>query len=221
MCNTPFDVNNFIDLVEEENKVQNIISYKDREEIIQKHVMDFLTPFSESRFPEGNRICDIGSGGGFPGILLGIYFRESKVFLFESEKRKANFLERCKTELSLNNLSVIPLRAELLSKDLVKSIDCVFIRAVSAISVCLEYAAPFLKTGGLCFLFKGPRYNEELQNSKKTIKILGYENPEIFSYTLNYKEETFDRYLLTFKKQGKTPPEFPRKPGTAKKEPLG
>jgi 16S rRNA (guanine527-N7)-methyltransferase len=201
-----------------ENTRQNLIRFSGREDIYCKHVHDILIPVNGLNITFEGEAADIGSGAGFPGIVLGICFPTLRMTLYESEKKKADFLLSVIQRLSLANCRVIADRVESAGRP--ESYDYVFARAVSSLPVLLEYAAPLLRISGKTYFFKGPKYREELQKSKNAQKSFFWGEPLIIPYSFDYGEETYHHYLLVYEKQKTTPRGFPRKPGMAVKTPL-
>jgi 16S rRNA (guanine527-N7)-methyltransferase len=201
-----------------ENTRQNLIRFSNKDDVFFKHIQDTLLPFFDRTITLNGKAVDIGSGAGFPGIVLGICFPNLLMTLFESEKKKADFLLSVVQELSLANCRVIADRVESAGRP--ESYDYVFARAVSSLPVLLEYAAPLLRVSGKAYFFKGPKYREDLQKSKNAQKSFFWGEPSIIPYFFDYGEETYHHYLLAYEKQKPTPRGFPRKPGMAVKTPL-
>lgn len=213
--------NKYIELVEIEAKRQNIIRYKNREELIKKHLEDSLKPFSSPEL-QGlqGEIVDIGSGGGFPAIPLAIKFDNASFTLIESEKRKADFLKEATEKLGLKNVIIIHTRVETFSKENRERYDFCTMRAVASTPVCLEYASVLLKLGGRILLYKGPSFKEELEQSQAAMKELGIAFENTVNYEYTYEQEQYIPLIAIFKKNAETPKKYPRRPGIAKKRPL-
>ncbi len=213
--------NKYLLLLEEENKRQNLIRYKTRDELIKKHLEDSLMPFESGVLePLAGNIMDIGSGGGFPAIPLAIRYHNAMFTLVESEKRKAQFLQKAIRELGLNNTEVVNQRVEVYSKEKIEQYDFCIMRALAATRICLEYAAPSLKLGSKVYLYKGPAFMEELSDSQNAMKELGIEFEKTISYEYTFCGEKFTPLIAVFKKRHKTLGKYPRRPGMAKKNPL-
>jgi len=211
----------YLDLLEEENKRQNLIRYTTRDELKQKHLEDSLIPFENGLIePLTGQIIDIGSGGGFPSIPLAIMYKKATFTLIESEKRKAQFLNKVIESLDLKNTTVFNQRVEDYSKENRNAYNYCTMRAVAATGICLEYAAPLLKVGGKVLLYKGPSFKDELEVSHNAMKILGMDFEKGIRYDYSYKGELFNPVLAIFKKIKETPKQYPRRPGMAKKRPL-
>lgn len=213
--------NTYLDLLEKENKRQNLIRYQSRDELIQKHLEDTLIPFEKGLFsPLTGQIIDIGSGGGFPSVPLAIKFPTASFTLIESEKRKSEFLNKVIVVLDLTNTTVLNQRVEDYAKVSRNEYDYCTIRAVASTGICLEYAAPLLKTGGKLLLYKGPSFKEELEASRNAMKVLGMAFEKGIHYDYKFNGESFNPILAIFQKVKETPKQYPRRPGMAKKRPL-
>jgi len=213
--------NVYLDLLEAENKRQNLIRYLTRDELIQKHLEDTLIPFEKKLLePLTGRILDIGSGGGFPALPLAIKYDTASFTLIESEKRKSEFLNKVIKSLDLSNTTVLNQRIEDYAKENRNEYTYCTLRAVAATGICLEYAAPVLTVGGKLLLYKGPSFSEELEASRNAMKVLGMEFEKGIRYDYSYKGEQFNPILAIFQKVKETPKQYPRRPGMAKKRPL-
>ncbi|MEA1884375.1 MAG: 16S rRNA (guanine(527)-N(7))-methyltransferase RsmG [Thermotogota bacterium] len=213
--------NTYLDLLEEENKRQNLIRYETRDELVQKHLEDTLIPFEKGLIkPLTDRIIDIGSGGGFPSIPLAIMYNTASFTLIESEKRKAQFLNKVIHSLDFKNMIVFNERVEDFAKGNRMEYDYCTMRAVAATGICLEYAAPLLKVGGKVVLYKGPSFKDELEAARNSMKVLGMDFEKGINYDYSYKGEVFNPILAIFQKVEETPKKYPRRPGMAKKHPL-
>lgn len=205
-----------VGIIEWNNKV-NVTAITEEKLFIVKHFIDSLLI---NHYLEGKeRIIDIGTGGGFPGIPLKIVNAKKKFTLIDSVNKKLNVIRDLSNKIGLENLEVIHARAEDLAvkKEFREMYDVAITRAVSNLSTILEYMLPFVKIGGIAVCMKGPNYKEELGDAKKAIEILGgkLENIE----TINLEGE-MERNILVIKKIKKTPNKFPRGQGKPLREPI-
>jgi 16S rRNA (guanine527-N7)-methyltransferase len=163
------------------------------------------------------RIADLGSGGGFPGLALAIALPAARVALVESVGRKCAFLSGATTALGLANVAVVNARAEAWEQGL-GAHDLVVARALAALPVVLEYAAPLLEPGGALVAWKGQLETAEEADGRAAAEALGMSAPE------GTAVEPFDgarhRYLYLSSKVSSTPARFPRRPGIARKRPI-
>lgn len=212
----------YLDLLLEAGKNLNLSSIKEKDQAIHKHLVDSLTVLSLLKLPKtGSGLwIDLGSGGGLPGIPLAIACPEKKIVLIEATGKKCVFLNQCVKDLKLENkISVKNGRAEdLAHKDLREKCEAVFVKAVAEIRVLLELGLPFLTEDGVLVMYKGPNVDEELKKAAKALHMLNAELIEKKEVTL--PEEGGKRNLLVFKRKGKVPSMYPRKPGTPGKKPL-
>lgn len=207
--------NYMIGIIDWNDKV-NVTAIVDEKMFIVKHFIDSLTINGYIKGKE--RIIDIGTGGGFPGIPLKILNENSKFTLIDSVNKKLNVIRDITSRMEINNLEVIHARAEdLANKDEYREkYDVATTRAVSNLSTILEYMLPFVKVGGMAVCMKGPNYINELNEAKKAIDILGGKFEKIETFNIDDSE----RNIIIIKKVKKTPENFPRGQGKPLKEPI-
>lgn len=184
----------------------------------QLHVADSLSALAVEALTMSRRIADLGSGAGFPGLALAIAMPEAEVSLIESQRRKCDFLERMCAAASVENARVVWTRAEGWAAGASRN-DVVLARALAPQPVVMEYAAPLLRIGGVLIDWRGRRVASEERAAERTAAILGLSRLEIRRVTPF--EEATDRHLHVFAKERETPARFPRRPGIARKRPLG
>lgn len=179
------------------NQKINLTAIKDEKEFIVKHFVDSLT--INKYVKSGDRIIDIGTGAGFPGIPLKITNKENEVVLIDSVNKKLNVIRRIAEELKLTNLEIIHTRAEDLSKkeEYKGKFDIATTRAVSSLSTITEYMLPFLKVGGKAICMKGPNFETEIEESKDIIKRLGGTIENINKTVINGE---FERNIIIISK---------------------
>lgn len=199
------------------NEKINVTAITDCKMFIVKHFVDSLTI---SQYIKGTeKIIDIGTGAGFPGIPLKIDNENVDITLLDSVNKKLNVIRESIKEFDINNINIIHARAEdLANNDLYREkYDVATTRAVSNLSTILEYMMPFIKIGGCAICMKGPNFEEELDNAKKAINILGgkFEKKE----TIKIDNE-IDRNIIIIKKIKETPKKYPRNAGKPLKEPI-
>lgn len=197
------------------NKKVNLTAIKEERDIIVKHFLDSI--MIEDKI-NGNKILDIGSGAGFPGIPLKIANSELNVTLIDAVNKKVTFMNDTVDKLKLENIIALHGRAEDFAQDknLRENFDTVISRAVANMSTLVEYMLPFVRIGGRCLCMKGPNSEEEIDASKNAIKKLGGRIEEI----INYKVEENERCLVVILKEKTTEQIYPRKQGKALKNPL-
>ncbi len=159
-------IDKYYSLLIEENKKVNLTRIVDKTEFLVKHVLDSILPFFKNPdLTQPKSILDIGSGAGFPGIIIALFFPNIEVILTESISKKARFLTLVKDELNLANLKVINNRVENIKKVFV---DLVTARAVTDLTSLVKYALPKLTMGGKMCFYKATKANEEIAEFKKT-----------------------------------------------------
>jgi len=183
-----------------------LTSIRDREQAWREHVLDSLQAVPlVARF--AGSIADIGSGGGAPGIPLAAAFPERELTLIESQRRKCRFLERF--ERDFPNLRIVYGRAE---EQAVDVFGVVVAKALAPPVIALEWCLPLVEPGGAAILFTGS-LDRDLAS---VARLLGGGEPE-----LHPVKESSERLLVVVPKLEPTPPGFPRRPGMARKKPLG
>ncbi|HCF51016.1 MAG TPA: 16S rRNA (guanine(527)-N(7))-methyltransferase RsmG [Syntrophomonas sp.] len=213
-----YKVKRFIEILKEENKKQNLVSRKSLAEEIDKHVEDSLQA-NQLMDISGKRLVDIGSGAGFPGLILAISRPDCQVTLVESDRKKAQFLNNVAAKLQLSNVAVVPERAEILGhqEGFREQFQLCTSRAVAALNVLLELSLPLLTVGGQAVIWKGRNYQQEIDEAQHALQTLGGVLVKQHDYTLMQER---DRILLVVKKTTPTPARYPRRPGIPAKRPL-
>lgn len=206
----------FKKLLVEQNAVCNLTAILDDEGVVYKHFLDSVV--GESFFCHGAEVIEIGSGGGFPSIPLKIVREDLKFTQVESTGKKCRFLELVKTELGLDGMTVLNIRAENGAKDKAfrESFDCACARAVARLNILSEYCLPYVKIGGRFIAYKGEA-DSEIEEAKNAIKILGGEIEKTEKFTL---PNCGERTLICIRKVKATPEKYPRGQGREKKQPL-
>jgi 16S rRNA (guanine527-N7)-methyltransferase len=195
----------------------NLTAIKEPEEIWHKHFMDSITVLNS--IPKNAvKIIDIGTGAGFPGLIVKIFNPRLHVTLLDATGKKVNFLKHIIKTLDLENTEAIQNRAELLANhpNYRESFDVALSRAVAYMPTLLEYVIPFLKIGGI-FIAQKKEGVEEIESSKNAIEVLGGKIKEIKKIE---SEVLTERQLVIIEKIKQTPKEYPRQEGLTKKRPL-
>lgn len=195
------------ELLQEYNKKFNLTSITKDEDIYLKHFYDSLCIMKIKEIENSTNLLDIGTGAGFPGIPLAITNPNLKITLVESNGKKCGFLELVKEKLKLNNIEIINSRAEEYSKINREKFDTVTSRAVSHLSIITELEVPALKVNGYFIPLKA-NYEQELEESKNKMNLLGLTLENIIEYTL--PKENSKRTILKIKKTKETSKYYPR-----------
>lgn len=209
---------NYMNLLIEWNEKINLTAIVEPKEVILKHFVDSLT--ISKYLKDGDKVIDVGTGAGFPGIPNKIYNDELNVTLLDSLKKRTIFLDEVINNLKLGNIKSIHGRVEEIAqnKEYREKFDIVTSRAVAQLNILLEYMLPLVKVGGRCICMKGSEIEEELNNAKIALQILGGEIEKVEAFELADSE--MKRNLVVIKKVKNTPNKYPRKAGTPSKEPL-
>jgi 16S rRNA (guanine527-N7)-methyltransferase len=189
------------------------------EAAVDQHVADSLSALDFEQLRSASRVADIGSGAGFPGLPLAVALPDARVDLVESVGKKCAVIERLAAAAQIRNARVLQLRAEELAAGEGRgAYDVVAARAVGALPVLVEYAAPLLRERGWFIAWKGAREPGEEAAGAAAARVLGLELAEV-RRVVPY-EGTRDLNLYLYSKDRSTPNEFPRRPGLAAKRPL-
>jgi 16S rRNA (guanine527-N7)-methyltransferase len=195
----------------------SITTVRDPARAVDLHVADSLAGLAVPAVREAATIADLGAGGGFPGLALAAARPAAAVTLVESVGRKCAFLRRAAAEAGLANVTVVHARAEEW-RDGLGSQDVVTARALAALNVLVEYAAPLLRPGGTLVAWKGRPEPGEVRDGEAAAAALGLEpaGPLAVTDVPGTEARTLHLYL----KVSDTPPGYPRRPGMARKRPL-
>jgi 16S rRNA (guanine527-N7)-methyltransferase len=207
----------YSDLLIEWNEKFNLTSITDPADIIVKHFLDSL---ALKKHIHGEKIADIGTGAGFPGIPLKIFYPNLQLFLVDSLAKRLEFLNVVCDCLGFKKVETVHARAEDLGRDpkYRETFDTVTSRAVARLPVLLEYALPLLKRGGHFIAAKGSLADEEIAESGKALTVLGGKVYKVARFNLGSEAE--HRSIVDIEKVSNTPKSYPRKAGTPAKQPL-
>ena len=211
----------FYELLVEWNKVMNLTGITGYEEVNEKHFVDSLSIVKAINMENVKSVIDVGTGAGFPGIPLKIAFPHLKVVLLDSLNKRINFLNTVIAELGLTDIKKIHGRAEDYAKqtEYREKFDLCVSRAVANLSTLSEYCLPYVSIDGLFIPYKSGEIDEELENSKKAVKILGGKIENVVKFQLPGTE--IGRSFVKVRKIANTNKKYPRKAGLPAKEPLG
>ena len=204
------------------NEKINLTAIKEEDDFIKKHYIDSFFLYKHIYAEKPNKIIDVGTGGGFPGIPLAIICPDIAFTLMDSLKKRLNVIDTLCKELEIKNVKTLHGRAEDLGRitEYRENFDICVSRAVANLSTLSEYCLPFVKVGGKFIAMKGPELENEIFEGKKAIKILGGSiDGEFNTQDTCFKE--YDHRILVVEKNQKTQNFFPRRAGTPSKEPLG
>jgi 16S rRNA (guanine527-N7)-methyltransferase len=207
------------ELVEWNSKF-NLTAIRDPDSIRTKHFLDSLSCTLAWKSNPPNRLIDVGTGAGFPGIPLKILYPNLKLTLVESVGKKATFCQHIVDVLGLEQVEVIQARAEEIGQNVNhrEKYDWGVARAVANLNVLSEYLIPLVRVGGTMIAQKGESGLAEAQSAEGAMKILGGKLKQVIP--VNLPGVVDDRYLILVDKVAATPPKYPRKPGVPTKQPL-
>ena len=206
----------YLQLLLEYNSHTNITAIREEKAIIEKHFLDSLLLQSLLK-DEDKNLIDIGTGAGFPGMMLAIFNEDKNFTLLDSVRKKTDFLELVKNDLDLKNVEIINGRAEEIIKDRREKYDVGLCRGVSDLTVILEYEIPFLKVNGR-FLPQKMGGTGEVEHSENALKILNSKIMKEHKFSLPFSKE--ERLIIEILKMKKTDSKYPRKTGIPLKKPL-
>lgn len=215
----------YYELLIEKNKVMNLTAITDKEDVIVKHFIDSiaLIPYLIDKGININnklKIIDIGTGAGFPGLPLKIMMPDVKFTLLDSLNKRVSFLNEVIDELKLKDIEALHGRAEDYASDnkYREKYDICVSRAVANLSTLSEYCIPFVKEDGFFISYKAGESEEEINNSKNAIKILGGKINKVEEFVLPGTDAS--RVFVFIRKQELTDKKYPRKAGVPAKKPL-
>ncbi|AGM24741.1 16S rRNA (guanine(527)-N(7))-methyltransferase RsmG [Spiroplasma chrysopicola] len=202
----------------EQNALMNLTTITNEEEVYYKHFLDSLLLLKKYHFTDGMLVCDVGSGAGFPGIVLKIFVPQIRLTIIEALEKRCRFLRNLVQTLSLTNVEIIHDRVEQYSRLHPEQFDLVLTRAVANLSVLLELVSQLVKVTGTVICYKGPKVHEEINGAQKTFGELNF---VLTKTDHELVTEIGERYFCYFTKMKKTPWKYPRHFNQIKKSPIG
>ncbi len=211
----------YMDEILRMNEFINLTAVKDPEEFMVKHLLDSLSCIDSPEWKTAKKIADVGTGAGFPGVPLAIEAPTKEFSLIDSLQKRLRVIDDITAEMNVLNVSTYHLRAEEAGKSKLhrEKYDLCVSRAVASMNVLAEWCLPLVKVGGSFIAYKGEKAQQELEEAKNAIHLLGGKVDRV--ETIDLLDESAENHVLVYiKKVKNTPAKFPRKPGTARKEPL-
>lgn len=205
----------FFSLLTKYNEKFNLTAIKEEKEVFEKHFLDSAAGIF--LLPKGAKCIEIGSGGGFPSMVLKLLRDDLTFTLVESVGKKCEFLRVIVDNFSLQGVDILNTRAETLAKEEKhrEKYDVAVARAVARMNTLSEYLLPFVKVGGMMVAYKGER--EEIDEAQNAIQTLGGALREVIPYRV---EGADNHCLVVVDKIKRTPPLYPRGNGKERSKPL-
>lgn len=200
------------------NEKINLTAITEPDEIVIKHFVDSLTVFSAAHIPEGARVIDVGTGAGFPGVAMLIARPDLDITLMDSTNKKLNVIRDILENIGLE-ANVVHMRAEEAgqSKDFREGYDFATARAVSNLRDLSEFCLPFVRVGGTFISMKSAKADEEIEEGRKAISVLGGRIKEKKTFML---EDAGERTVILIEKSSSTPAKYPRPSAKMAKNPI-
>lgn len=196
------------------------VSPKSADRAWEEHVADSLAGLEFEEVARAERVCDLGSGAGLPGLVLAARLPETSVTLLEATSRKCEFIERAAGEMGLENVRVVDERSEdWAAGEGREAYDLVCARAVGGLPTTAELASPLLEEGGVLAIWRGRRDPDEedrLDRASSSIAIAAERTAPVEPFPGSHS-----RHIHLLRKNGPTPADLPRRPGVAAKRPFG
>lgn len=209
------DLETYYKLLISYNNNVNLTAITKEEDVYLKHFYDSLTLFKGIDLKENLKICDLGTGAGFPGLVLKIVFPNLSITLVDSLEKRIKFLDLVIKELELKNIKTVHSRIEEFKE--IEAFDVVVSRAVAKINILLELGCNIPKVNGLFVFMKG-NILEELKSAKNALKVLNYSLEKIINFKLPIEES--ERNIVILKHTSPTSNKYPRQFSIIKKKPL-
>ena len=211
----------YLRLLQDWNSRMDLTAVEEEAEMLDRHFIDSLTVLRTDRILSGASLIDVGTGAGFPGMVLAMARPDLQVTLMDAQQKRLKFLEAVRDAAGVQNISILHARAEDAARDRKyrEQYDIAAARAVAPLNVLCEYLLPFVKEGGCALCWKGPALQQELEAGRRAARILGGRLEMPVFCTVEGRE--WEHTILPVRKTEKTASAYPRKAGTPKAKPLG
>lgn len=212
-------LNKYTEMLVETNKTLNLTAITDPDDILYKHFIDSLTLLNAVNLKDSAKVIDVGTGAGFPGVVLLTARPDLKITLLDGTNKRLCFISEVLDEIGLH-AEILHQRAELAGKERQyrEQFDLVTARAVADMSVLSEYCLPFAKVGGIFAPMKAAKADDELFRAKSAVALLGGNILEVKRFNI---ENCGERCIIITKKISQTPPKYPRASSQISKKPIG
>lgn len=205
-------------LLLEWNQKINLTAITQEDDIILKHFVDCLE--CTKYIKEGSNIIDVGTGAGFPGLVLAIFFSDKvNITLIDALNKRLIFLDEVVKKLNLKNINILHSRAEDGANNVLyrEKYDIATARAVATLPILIEYLSPYVKVNGKCLIMKSGNIANELKESSNALNKLNCKIANIYEYKLKSNQEEYLRTIIEISKNNNTPKGYPRNYGKIKK----
>ena len=213
------ELERFKDMLVEKNKVMNLTGITESDEVDRLHFTDSAYPLTLPELQNAKKVIDVGTGAGFPGVVLKILAPEKEILLNDSLLKRLKFLDEVIMDLDLKDIETAHARSEDLAhvNGHREAYDVAISRAVARLATLTEYMLGFVKVGGYMLSMKSGDIDEEAMEAKKAIEVMGGEIVDVHKYRLF---DEFDRSIVVIKKIKNTPKKYPRGKNQAKTNPI-
>ena len=211
----------YLRLLLEWNTKMDLTAVEEEEDLLDKHFVDSLTVLRTDLVKPGASLVDVGTGAGFPGMVLAMARPDLHVVLMDAQRKRLKFLEAVAAEAGTGNAEILHARAEDAARDRKhrEQYDIAAARAVAPLNVLAEYLLPFVKIGGCALCWKGPALKQELEAGRRAAHLLGGRLEMPVSCAVAGRD--WEHTILPVRKTERTAAAYPRKAGTPKAKPLG
>lgn len=207
----------YYEYLEEKNRVMNLTAISGESDVARLHFLDCAAVLCAADFA-GREVIDVGTGAGFPGLVLKIAEPSIKLTLLDSLQKRVDFLSETCEKLGLDDVRCIHARAEELPEERRGAFDIATSRAVARLDLLCELCLPYLKIGGCFVAMKGPDCAEEIEQAQNAMRLLGAQLERVYSYEIPGTDIT--HCAIVIRKIKPTHPKYPRKWAQIKKKPL-
>ena len=211
----------YFTLLKDWNQKMDLTAVTDDDEMLDKHFIDSLTVLRTSCIPDNAALIDVGTGAGFPGMVLAMARNDLSVTLLDAQQKRLSFLNAVADTTDTHNVTLIHDRAETGARrpELREKFDVATARALAPLNVLCEYLLPYVRTGGCALCWKGPAVQEEMEAGMKAACLLGGRTEMPFPCLVAGRN--WEHQILQIVKIRQTSSAYPRKAGIPKQKPLG
>ena len=205
-------------ILDEYNARMDLTAVLDEDERVDRHDLDSAAPLAHGLLMPGAKVIDVGTGAGFPGMVLAILTPDARFTLLDSLGKRVDFLKEVQTDLGLKNVTCVHARAEEFAAQHREQFDLAASRAVAQLNVLCELTLPLVKVGGQFAAMKSVSTDEEIRQARSAIAQLGGQLSGVTDYTV--PETDVVHRIVSIEKTQHTPKQFPRAFARIKKAPL-